>query len=144
MMKIIIEFAYTGSVSVSKENIQELFIAADRFNVTGITQACCHFLEEHLTPENCIGIWWFTDVYYYPELKHKAYLFTLHHFEEVVSTSEEFLLLSAKELAKIIESDLLNVKQEKTVFEAILHWIAYAPEERKSDISLLLSNVSEG
>ncbi|XP_067447850.1 kelch-like protein 10 [Thunnus thynnus] len=141
MMKIIIEFAYNNSVSVTNENVQELFIAADRFNVTGITQACCDFLEDHLTPENCIGIWWFTDVYYYPEMKHKAFLFTLYHFEEVVATSEDFLQLSVEELVKIIENDLLNVKQEKMVFEAILHWIAYAPEERTDYISLLLSNV---
>ncbi|XP_053173903.1 kelch-like protein 10 [Scomber japonicus] len=143
MMKVIIEFAYTSSVYVTKENVQDLLIAADRFNVTGITVACCDFLEEHLTPENCIGIWWFTNVYYYPDLKHKAYLFTLSHFEEIVATSEEFLQLSVEDLAKIIENDRLNVKQEKTVFEAILRWIAYVPEERRNYISLLLSNVSE-
>ncbi|KAM7404468.1 hypothetical protein PAMP_011813 [Pampus punctatissimus] len=140
-MKIILEFAYTGSVSVTKENIQELFIAADQFSVTGITQACCDFLEEHLTPKNCIGIWLFTHVYYYPKLKHKAYLFTLSHFEEVAATSEEYLLLSVQDLVKIIENDLLNVKQEKMVFEAILRWIAHSPKERKNHLSLLLSNV---
>lgn len=142
MMKVIIEYAYTNYIYVTKDNVQELLIAADRFNVKGITQACCDFLEEHLTPKNCIGIWWFTNVYYYPDLRHKAYLFTLSHFEEVVTTSEEFLQLSAEDLAKTIEDDQLNVKQEKSVFEAILHWIAYAPEERKKYISLLLSNVS--
>lgn len=143
MMKLIIEFAYTGFVSVTEENMQQLFIAADQFNVNGIIQACSDLLEEQLAPHNCIGIWWFTDVYYNPELKHKASLFTLNHFEEVAATSEEFLQLSAQELAKIIENDQLNVNQEKTVFEAILRWIAYSPDERGGYIALLLSNVSE-
>ncbi|XP_034393457.1 kelch-like protein 10 isoform X1 [Cyclopterus lumpus] len=141
IMKLIIEFAYTDSVPVTQENVEELFIAADQFIVEGIVQACCSFLEEYLSPENCISIWWFTDVYYAPELNRKAFLYTIAHFKEVASTSEEFLLLSVQELVKIIENDQLNVKEEKTVFWAILHWIAYATEERREYISLLLSNV---
>uniref|UniRef100_A0A8C4EHZ1 BTB domain-containing protein n=1 Tax=Dicentrarchus labrax TaxID=13489 RepID=A0A8C4EHZ1_DICLA len=141
MMKLIIEFAYTDFVPVTQENIQELFIAADRFNVKGIIQTCSDFLEQQLSAQNCIGIWWFTDVYYNPELRHKAYFFMMNHFEDVAATSEEFLQLSAQELAKIIEKDQLNVKKEKRVFEAILRWISYVPEERSEYISLLLPNV---
>ncbi|XP_040009990.1 kelch-like protein 10 [Xiphias gladius] len=141
MMRLIIEFAYTGFVPVTQQNIQDLFVVADRFNVMGIIKVCSNLLDEQLAPKNCIGIWWFTDAYYYPELKHKAFLFTLNHFEEVSATSEEFLRLSAQELANIIENDKLSVKKEKTVFEAIVRWIAYAPEERRKYISRLLSKV---
>lgn len=122
--------------------IQELFIAADWLNAAAITQACSVFLEEQLAPQNCIGIWRFTNNYSTPELKHKAYLFMLNHFEEVAATSEEFLLLSVQELVKIIDDDRLGVKKEKMVFEAVLRWIAYAPMHEF--ISLPLSNVSEG
>ncbi|KAI3357286.1 hypothetical protein L3Q82_015732 [Scortum barcoo] len=141
IMKLIIEFAYTGNVPVTQENMQELFIAADQFNVKGIIEACSDLLEEQLSPQNCIGIWWFTDAYYNPYLKLKASLFMLKHFEEVATTSEEFLQLSQDELVKIIENDQLIVKKEKMVFEAILRWITFAPEERRGHISLLLSNV---
>ncbi|XP_074487542.1 kelch-like protein 10 [Sebastes fasciatus] len=141
MMKLIIDFAYTDSVPVTQDNVQELFVAADQFNIMGIVQVCCSFLEEQLTPQNCIGIWWFTGVYYTPEMNHKAFLFMLNHFEEVAATSEDFLLLSAQDLVKIIDKDQLNVKQEETVFEAILRWIAHASEERRDYIPLLLTNV---
>ncbi|KAM9367004.1 kelch-like protein 10 [Symphorus nematophorus] len=141
MMKLIIEFAYTGFVPVTQENVKELFIAADYFNVLGIRQACSDFMEEQLTPHNCIGIWWFSDVFNDPQLKHKAFLFMLKHFEEVAATSEEFLELSVQELGTIIEDDQLSVRKEKKVFEAIIRWIIYAPEERRVYISLLLSNV---
>ncbi|KAL7398384.1 hypothetical protein ABVT39_008889 [Epinephelus coioides] len=141
MMKLIIEFAYTGSVPVTQENVKELFKAADQFIVEGIIQACCDLLEKQLTPQNCIGMWWFTDFYYTPEMKHKAFLFLLNRFEEVAATSEEFLQLSVQELVKIIEDDRLNVKQEKTVLSAILRWITYATEERREYTPLLLSKV---
>ncbi|XP_037627492.1 kelch-like protein 10 [Sebastes umbrosus] len=141
MMKLIIDFAYTDSVLVTQDNVQELFVAADQFNVMGIVKVCCSFLEGQLSPQNCIGIWWFTGFHYTPETNHKAFLFMLNHFEEIAATSEEFLLLSAGDLVKIIEKDQLNVKQEETVFEAVLRWIAHENEERREYIPLLLSNI---
>ncbi|XP_068453407.1 kelch-like protein 10 [Clinocottus analis] len=141
IMKLIIEFAYTDSVHVTQENIQELFVSADKFDVQGIVQACCSFLEALLSPRNCISIWWFTDFYYTPKLNQKAFLYMMNYFEAVASTSEEFLLLSIQELVKIIENDQLNVRQEKTVFGAIVRWVCHATEERKEYIPLLLSTV---
>lgn len=142
MIKLIIEYAYTGSVHVTQENVQELFIVADRLNIKGILEACSDFIERQLDPKNCIGICWFTNTFYSPELKDKAQLFMMNHFEEIAATSEEFLLLSAQQLANIIGNDQLNVKERK-VFDAILRWIAHAPKERREYIALLLSKVSK-
>lgn len=142
LMKLIVEFAYTGFVPVTEDNAQELFITADSFNIMGILQDCSDFMEQQLSPQNCIGILLFTETYYYPELRDKAFLFTLNHFEQVADTSEEFLSLPKEQLYEIVESDQLNVKREETVYEAILKWIAHAPEERKECISGLLSKVS--
>ncbi|KAL7383476.1 hypothetical protein ABVT39_011431 [Epinephelus coioides] len=44
-------------------------------------------------------------------------------------------------MADLIEKDELNVRQESTVFEAILCWINYAPEERRGHMATLLSKV---
>ncbi|KAM6919420.1 kelch-like protein 10 [Lycodopsis pacificus] len=140
MMQLIVEFAYTGLVSVTEENVQELLLAADQLNVTGVVQTCCDFLGEQLCPENCIGIFQFTDTCLSPKLRLKAYHFIVDHFEEVVS-SEEFPQLSVQQLADILGRDDLNVSEESAAFEAILRWIAHEPEERKADIALLLSKV---
>ncbi|XP_073323621.1 kelch-like protein 10 [Pagrus major] len=140
MMQIIIEFAYTGSLSVTEDNVQELLVAANQFNIMNIVQACCDFLEEQLSPKNCIGIWHFTKFYSCSELQEKAYKFVLDHFEEVVST-EEFQDLTVEELSDFIESDDLNVRKESTVCEAVLHWITNSPQEREGHLLLLLSKV---
>ncbi|XP_072343748.1 kelch-like protein 10 isoform X3 [Scyliorhinus torazame] len=84
MMKLIIEYAYTRTVPVTVENVERLLAAADQFNVLGIVRACCEFLESQLCLENCIGICKFADYYFCPELRHKAYMYILHHFEEIV------------------------------------------------------------
>uniref|UniRef100_A0A3Q1IH28 BTB domain-containing protein n=1 Tax=Anabas testudineus TaxID=64144 RepID=A0A3Q1IH28_ANATE len=140
MMELIIEFAYTGSISVTEDNVQELLLAADLLNVVDVVQICSDFLSEQLCPENCIGIWQFTNICFCSELQRKAYSYIIDNFEEVVS-QEEFLRLSAQELTDIIEGDDLNVRKESTVYESILHWIAHIPEERETHIAVLLSKV---
>ncbi|KAM3871717.1 kelch-like protein 10 [Diretmus argenteus] len=141
MMRLIIEYAYTRSVPVTENNVEELLAAADQFCVMGIVQACCDFLEDQLRLENCIGVWKLTEVYYCPDLRRKAYLFILHHFEEMLGVSEQFVELSLQQLTDLIEEDELNVKQESTVFEAVLRWIAHVPQERNGHISVLLPKV---
>ncbi|ROI81814.1 Kelch-like protein 10 [Anabarilius grahami] len=141
----IIQFAYTGSALITEENVTELLVAADQFLVSGLVDACCQFLEEHLCPENCIGICRFTeDFFSCSKLHHKAMHYILQNFEEVLLEPEEFLELSLEQLEEIIKKDELNVKQEKVVFEAVLQWINFAPENRKKTIAVLLPKVRLG
>ncbi|RXN29310.1 kelch 10 [Labeo rohita] len=145
IMSLIIQYAYTGSVLITEDNVLELLLAADQFLVSGLVDACCQFLESSLCPENCIGICMFTeDFHSCSKLHHKAKLYILKHFEEVLQVSEEFLELSLEQLEEIIDKDELNVKQEEVVFEAVLHWIDYAPESRSKHIAMLLPKVRMG
>ncbi|KAK9526757.1 hypothetical protein VZT92_015440 [Zoarces viviparus] len=140
MMQLIIEFAYTGSVSVTWENVHELLLAAGQFNIMGVVQTCCDFLGEQLCPENCIGIFQFTGICFATELRHKAYHYIIDHFEKVVF-SEEFLQLPLQQLTNILCRNDLNVRNESIAFEAVLRWIAHVPDEREAHIPVLLSKV---
>uniref|UniRef100_A0A8C2XEJ3 Kelch like family member 10 n=1 Tax=Cyclopterus lumpus TaxID=8103 RepID=A0A8C2XEJ3_CYCLU len=140
IMRLIIEFAYTGSVSVTTENVQELLLAADRLNVMDVVQNCCDFLGEQLCAENCIGIFRFTDIVFSTKLQRKAYRYMVDHFEEVAH-HEEFLHLPLQQLIDILERDDLNVRNESVAFEAVLRWIDHVPEERKAHLAVLLSKV---
>ncbi|XP_019963359.2 kelch-like protein 10 isoform X1 [Paralichthys olivaceus] len=143
MMRLIIDFAYTGSVALIEDNVQELMIKADMLNIMGIIQACSDFISEKLCPHNCTGIWQFTNIFRMPELRCKAFCYIIKHFEEVAHC-KEFLQLSAEELTKIIGKDELNVRIESSVFDAILRWIAHVPKEREQHIAVLLSQVRLG
>ncbi|XP_047465283.1 kelch-like protein 10 [Mugil cephalus] len=143
MMELIIEFAYTGSVTVTEANAQELMLAAEQLNVAAVAQTCCDFFVENLCPGNCIGIWKFTNICASPELQLRAFCYVIDHFEEVVPC-EEFLQLSAQELNDILGRDNLNVQKESTVYEAMLRWIQHEPRERELYIVALLSKVRLG
>ncbi|XP_051943369.1 kelch-like protein 10 [Hippocampus zosterae] len=139
LMQLLIDFVYTGSMSVSEENVTDLLIAADKFTITGIIQTCCAFLTEKLCPENCISIWQLSKNCNTPELQLNAYHYILYHFEAVAS-SNELQQLSMQEFCNLLDRDDLIVK-ENTVCDAILHWIAHAPVERGKNMQALLAKV---
>lgn len=141
-MHLIIRYAYSQSVPVTEDNVVEVLAAADQFLVPGIVQACCFYLEDQLCLKNCIGIWRLVEFYHCPDLRHKVFLYILHHFQEIACVSQELLELSVQQLTTIIENDQLNVRQENTVFEAILRWINHSPDQRRGYISVLLPKVT--
>ncbi|XP_042077545.1 kelch-like protein 10 [Haplochromis burtoni] len=140
MMALIIDFAYTGSVSVTEENAVELLMAADQLNVMDIVKICSDFVGEQLCAENCVGIWQFTKVHLSPELRAKAFHYIISNFEQVV-LQEEFLQLTVEELDDILERDDLNVQCESTAYEALIKWISHVPAEREQHLIALLSKV---
>uniref|UniRef100_A0AAX7VC71 BTB domain-containing protein n=1 Tax=Astatotilapia calliptera TaxID=8154 RepID=A0AAX7VC71_ASTCA len=143
MMALIIDFAYTGSVSVTEENAVELLMAADQLNVMDIVKICSDFVGEQLCAENCVGIWQFTKVHLSPELRAKAFHYIISNFEQVV-LQEEFLQLTVEELGDILERDDLNVQCESTAYEALIKWISHVPAEREQHLIALLSKVRLG
>ncbi|XP_047464383.1 kelch-like protein 10 [Mugil cephalus] len=143
IMQLIIEFAYTGSVSVTKDNVQALMVAADQLNVMGVVQTCCDFLAGHICPENCVGLWQFTNVCSSTELHSKAFRYIIDHFVEVIYC-KEFLQLSVHELTDVLARDDLNVKTESTVYEAVVRWIQHVPEERGLHMGALFPKVRLG
>ena len=117
---------------------------ADMTLVSSLVDACCQSLVSQLCPENCIGFYKFTEhLFSCSKLRCKAKHYILQHFEEVLHVSEEFLELSLEQLEEIIDEDELNVKQEEVVFEAVLHWINHAPENRRQHIAVLLPKVKQ-
>ncbi|XP_047200629.1 kelch-like protein 10 [Girardinichthys multiradiatus] len=140
MMRLILDYAYTNSLTVTEANVQELLQAADQLNAHEVVHVCYMFLEGLMRPDNCIGIWRYAVACMHTELHHKAYFYILQHFE-TIALCDEFLQLSADELADIIEKDNLTVRQESKVYEAIWRWTCHALQEREAHFPALLSKV---
>ncbi|CAN9505402.1 unnamed protein product [Ophioblennius macclurei] len=140
IMELIIKFAYTGSFPVMVDNVQALMLAAHKYSITDIVQTCSHFLEEKLCPENCIGVWQFTNAFNSLKLHLKAFRYILDHFQRVVF-GEEFLQLTAEELVHLIGRDDLIVKTENTVYQGVMRWIAHEPNQRKEHLYKLMSKI---
>uniref|UniRef100_A0A3Q2CIJ4 Kelch like family member 10 n=1 Tax=Cyprinodon variegatus TaxID=28743 RepID=A0A3Q2CIJ4_CYPVA len=143
IMELILEYAYTSCVELTEDTVEELLEAADYFAISGVTQACCDFLQQKISSKNCINTWKLAELHEFLDLKKMAYFYILEHFEEVVELCADFQLLSVMRLVDLIERAELNVRNESFVFEAILRWVKFAPDKRRRHMEILLSKVSE-
>lgn len=140
-MEAIIDYAYTKEVSITSKNAEEIFAAADRFNVLGLLQECIDFFSTEMSAENCIGFLRFARYYNNKELKDICWAYTTLHFTDIVKKSQEFVHLSIDEISDIIEDDALNVKIEDEVYDAAMKWIEYYARQRKEHYESLLEKV---
>ncbi|KAM4579495.1 kelch-like protein 10 [Fundulus diaphanus] len=140
MMRFILDYAYTNSLTITEDNVCDILEATDQLNILKVVHACYMFLESLMRPENCIQTWRYATAYLQQELRSKAFSYILKHFEEVVRC-DEFLELSADELADIIEKDNLTVRKESEVYEAIVRWTSHALQEREAHFPALLAKV---
>lgn len=77
-----------------------------------------------------VGICALADAHSCRELLSTSELFARNHFVEVVQ-GEEFMDISAKQLARLVLEDELGVHSEERVFEAVMAWIKYDIQGRQ-------------
>lgn len=123
-MELLIDFAYTGQIEVTTENVQDLLPAAGILQLRDLKVACCEFLSDHMDVSNCLGIKQFADMHSCPNLVKKANRFIVRKFADVVKT-DEFVDVPHHILCELLINDHLHVENEKQVFDAFLRWIDY-------------------
>ncbi|XP_066298692.1 kelch-like protein 24a [Branchiostoma lanceolatum] len=136
-LQLMVDYAYTANVTITSNNIQPLYEAANMFQVKPVEELCEDFLTDNLSPESCLGTWALADKVLRKRLCNRAKLFALKHFEEVCLT-EEFLELPLNFLKTYISDDGLHAKKEERVLEMIMLWVRHDLEERQSHLKELL------
>ncbi|KAM5312154.1 kelch-like protein 1 isoform 2-T2 [Glossophaga mutica] len=134
----LVQFAYTGCLELKEDTIENLLAAACLLQLPQVVEVCCHFLMKLLHPSNCLGIRAFADAQGCIELMKVAHSYTMENIMEVMR-NQEFLLLPAEELHKLLASDDVNVPDEETIFHALMMWVKYDMQRRCNDLSMLLA-----
>uniref|UniRef100_A0A8C6Y4S5 Kelch like family member 1 n=1 Tax=Naja naja TaxID=35670 RepID=A0A8C6Y4S5_NAJNA len=136
----LVQFAYTGCLELKEDTIENLLAAACLLQLPQVVEVCCHFLMKLLHPSNCLGIRAFADAQGCTELMKVAHSYTMENIMEVIR-NQEFLLLPADELHKLLASDDVNVPDEETIFHALMKWVKYDLQRRCNDLSMLLAYI---
>ena len=131
-MAALIDYAYTGEVMVTIDNVQDLLPAAGILQLRELKAACCAFLSDHMDTTNCLGIKQFADLHSCPELLKKANRFIIRKFVEVVK-HEEFLHLPHGVLKELLYNDHLHVESEEQVFLAFIRWVNHDLSKRATN-----------
>ncbi|GCC23925.1 hypothetical protein chiPu_0002323 [Chiloscyllium punctatum] len=136
----LVQFAYTGCLELKEETIENLLAAACLLQLSQVVEVCCHFLMKLLHPSNCLGIRAFADAQGCTELMKVAHSYTMEHIMEVIK-NQEFLLLPADDILKLIVSDDVNVPDEETIFHALMLWVKYDMPSRCRELGKLLAYI---
>ncbi|XP_028833312.1 kelch-like protein 40a [Denticeps clupeoides] len=137
IMGMLLRYIYTSDINLTEQNVQDIFMAANRFQIPSIFSVCVSYLQAKLVLSNCLAIFRLGLLLDCPRLASEARDFICDHFEVIVR-DQDFHQLGPSELAAIISCDSLNVAREEVVFESVMDWVSYNEQERLKDLTGLL------
>nr|XP_023695279.1 kelch-like protein 33 [Paramormyrops kingsleyae] len=139
----ILEFLYSGTLRLGREDVWELAEAALLFQLQGVFVLCEEFLLEHIDPSSCLDILALAEAYGLDQLGRKAEQYALRQFQSV-SCGDKFQDLPLPLLERLLEEDSLCVDSEIQVFRAVRCWVEEDLGERLPFLPGLLEHVRFG
>lgn len=137
VMGMILRYLYTSDISLTEQNVQDIFMVANMYQIPSIFSVCVSYLQEKLVLGNCLAIFRLGLLLDCPRLALAAREFICERYQVVVR-DQDFLQLAPSELAIIITSDALNVEREEQVFESLMDWVRHDESNRLKDLPELL------
>ncbi|XP_066253061.1 actin-binding protein IPP [Euwallacea similis] len=138
--QIILDFMYSGIVTVNKDNVEDLVIAADMFEIVEIITECTYFLIDQLHETNAIGIFLFARDHNILELKVSAIRFIEEHFPKVIK-EDEIYDIDRETFTNFLSSEYLKIDSECEIFHAAMNWINHDIANRKQYVFDILQKV---
>ncbi|XP_072542070.1 kelch repeat and BTB domain-containing protein 7 [Salminus brasiliensis] len=122
-MAIIIDYCYTGKVTITEGNVQRLYAAANMLQLEYIRHACADFMIRRLDLSNCTGVLKFADTFDNLELKSTAQAFIAKNFAQLGASDKDLCELDMNQMKEILSLDSLDVDCERKVCSVAIHWI---------------------
>ncbi|KAI8518081.1 hypothetical protein Bbelb_040980 [Branchiostoma belcheri] len=136
----ILDFLYTGEIRIGQDDVQDILQTAHMLLLDKIVQYCRDFIEDNLCPFNCLGVLCLADLYGFSALKKKARNMTASNFQDVTK-DEEFISLSAQEVANLLGEEHLSVTNEDDVVNSVIRWLDNAPETQQTAMLKILQEI---
>jgi len=136
----LLNFAYTGNLDVTVENVQPLLALASQINFPEAREICCKFLEMKLDASNCLEIRTFAESNGCMRFVEEVDSFVIDHFSDIVLL-EDFVAMPYPLLLKCLASDELTISNEKSVYEAAIKWAKHDMKNRDNLLTSLLQHI---
>ncbi|XP_075070139.1 kelch-like protein 38 [Mixophyes fleayi] len=138
-LRQLIIYVYTGEMLITLHNVFQLIQGASLLQYEKLLGTCFKFLQDQMTPQNCLSMIRLSDFFSCENLKEKARQIALQCFKEV-SISEDLKDLCVSELLDYLGDDDLCGEEEQ-VFETLMTWIRHDVEGRKCYMQELFEKV---
>lgn len=140
VMEPLLEYMYTGNISIDEMNARSLVAAADFLLIQTLKRIGCEFLESIICPGNCFELRDFAEQYSCDQLITTATTFIINNFASA-SESEGFKVVEYKVLLDLISRDELVINLEEQVYEAVMTWVRYNLDSRQKYFEELFSRI---
>lgn len=140
IMEGVLDYIYTGYVSVSEENVYELFAKADYFDLPALKSFSSNFILDNLSLSNCVLAYYFASKYQWEQLMKGTRAYIQSNFLSVAET-EGFLDLSCEQVKEWISSDEIIVDAEENVFEVVLRWSERGESRKRENFRDLFRHI---
>ncbi|XP_068196174.1 actin-binding protein IPP [Antennarius striatus] len=140
VFEALLDFIYTGVISVTVENVQELMVTADMLQLNEVVSICGEFLKGHMDLSNCVGIFQLLEQIACMDMLEFTENYIQVHFLEVCVT-DEFKGLEKDQLVRLLRSEELRIEDEYQVFTAAMDWVLQDVAKRKKHIVEVLEPV---
>lgn len=131
-----LEYAYSGKISVTCDNVQELLRCAAIFQIGPLQEHCESLLADDIDSENCLTLFRIARSYNCKILLDKCRPFVMEGFNGLWK-SEEFNTLELDDLESIVRDDDLVPVDEEQICDAVLQWVLADLDERKKHLARL-------
>ena len=131
VMLDVLEFMRCESVKIlTPKAAHDLIEAADYLQLPKLKTFAGRFLEQELSPLNCVLTYYFALKYQCDDLATNTGNFILLYFSDVAE-SQEFLNLESQQVEQWICRDEIAVFSENKVFKNIMKWIYHSKRLKK-------------
>jgi len=132
----IIDYFYTGSVKITRENVTDLLTASDHIQVNDVKEFCYEYLESIISPDNAILILHATKIYQNDKFTNWIYQFISNNLSEVALT-RGFKSLSKPELTACLTQENKSIPSESSKCEALISWVDHDKDDRGKEFPRL-------
>ena len=131
-MKALIDFIYTGSITIDDQNVENLQKGAECFKINEVKQFCDKFMLEKSKLYDSLALFKTASLNKEVEMKDEVRDYISTHLDEL-SQTDEFKSLSKVEIIFFI-SNLEQSRVRKTsIYQAVITWVRHNEETRKTD-----------
>lgn len=140
----IIDYAYTGEILLSDENVESVLETANYLGIVTICGACCDFLKSTMNASTCCDILHLAINHDQLALQHTAEAFFLENFPKI-RTEKTFYDLEVSILANLLQNDKLRIAEpqkqslELLLLQAVIDYARSVTLASKDFVNLLNS-----
>lgn len=139
VLKIVVDYMYTGKVSLRQHILEQVLGAAHLFMLNGLKEHCAQFLLEQLQPQNALWTWRLAHLYDMAELEVVCLALLLTVFTQHLVDKTDMRAFTPDCLSALLNCDnLIQSMQPRDVAYLIVSWLKAGDFESRKELSKTL------